>query len=114
MIKQCTIRILSVDDHLLFREGIAAVINNQPDMLFSDSPEVMPAALTWDIVTAWVSVRSVRGWSGCVHSAEVYLQSAAPPIAVARFSARPTRGWALPNAFQMTVSIPLNRPYTGL
>lgn len=34
MINQNSIRILSVDDHPLFREGIAALINNQPDMLF--------------------------------------------------------------------------------
>ncbi|MGH9847450.1 MAG: response regulator [Blastocatellia bacterium] len=32
MINQSSINILSVDDHPLFREGIAAVINNQPDM----------------------------------------------------------------------------------
>jgi DNA-binding NarL/FixJ family response regulator len=32
MIKQNSIRILSVDDHPLFREGIAAIINSQPDM----------------------------------------------------------------------------------
>ena len=32
MINQNKIRILSVDDHPLVREGIAAIINNQPDM----------------------------------------------------------------------------------
>ena len=30
---QAHIRVLCVDDHPLLREGIAAIINNQPDML---------------------------------------------------------------------------------
>lgn len=33
MTEESRIRILSVDDHPLLREGIAAIINNQPDML---------------------------------------------------------------------------------
>src|SRR6266436_4423572 len=33
MTKETQIRILSVDDHPLLREGLAAIINNQPDMV---------------------------------------------------------------------------------
>src|SRR6202041_2873030 len=33
MIDPAQIRVLSVDDHPLLREGIAAIINNEPDML---------------------------------------------------------------------------------
>jgi len=33
MTQETQIRVLSVDDHPLLREGLAAIINNQPDML---------------------------------------------------------------------------------
>src|SRR5438034_7476481 len=33
MTKGTQIRVLSVDDHPLLREGLAAIINNQPDMV---------------------------------------------------------------------------------
>ena len=35
MTEQAPIRVLSVDDHPLLREGIAGVINNEPDMLMA-------------------------------------------------------------------------------
>lgn len=33
MTKEARIRVLSVDDHPFLREGIAAIVNNQPDMI---------------------------------------------------------------------------------
>src|SRR4030095_797647 len=33
MSEEARIRVISVDDHPLLREGVAAIINNQPDML---------------------------------------------------------------------------------
>lgn len=36
MSDQLSIRVLSIDDHPLVREGIAAIINHQPDMLLVD------------------------------------------------------------------------------
>jgi DNA-binding NarL/FixJ family response regulator len=35
MINEAPIRVLSVDDHPLLREGIAIIINNQPDMVLA-------------------------------------------------------------------------------
>jgi DNA-binding NarL/FixJ family response regulator len=35
MSEQARIRIFSIDDHPLLREGIAAIINNQPDMIMA-------------------------------------------------------------------------------
>jgi len=44
MTDQARIRVLTVDDHPLLREGIAAIINNQPDMLLvSQAPSGVEA-----------------------------------------------------------------------
>jgi DNA-binding NarL/FixJ family response regulator len=45
MTKETKIRVLSVDDHPLFREGITAIINSQPDMFVAAQASTAQEAL---------------------------------------------------------------------
>lgn len=54
MNEQSQIRVFSVDDHPLLREGIAAIINNQPDML------MVAQASTGSIEPTLIEIASYR------------------------------------------------------
>ena len=69
MTDEARIRVLTVDDHPLLREGIAAIINNQPDMSLvaeaaSSSEAVQrfrehrPDVTLMDLRVAWTPVES--------------------------------------------------------
>jgi len=57
MIDQARIRVLSVDNHPLLREGIAAIINDQPDMLV-----VAQAADGGEAIQKFREHRTLRSW----------------------------------------------------